>query len=35
MSISVKKEIEKIKNIKEFEKVQFIILYGSAAEGGG
>jgi len=32
MSISVKKEIEKIKNIKEFEKVQFIILYGSAAE---
>jgi len=33
MSISVKKEIEKVKNIKEFEKVQFIILYGSAAEG--
>jgi len=34
MSIYVKKEIEKIKNIEEFEKVQFIILYGSAAEGG-
>ena len=29
--MSAKKEIEKIKNIEEFEKVQFIILYGSAA----
>ena len=32
MSISIKKEIEKIKNVKGSEKIQFIILYGSAAK---
>ena len=33
MTVSVEKGIEKIKNIEGFEKVKFIILYGSAAEG--
>lgn len=32
MTVSVEKGIEKIKNIEGFEKVKFIILYGSAAE---
>ena len=32
MTRSVEKGIEKIKNIEGFEKVKFIILYGSAAE---
>ncbi len=29
----IEKAIEKIKNVEGFEKVKFIILYGSAAEG--
>ncbi|CAD7775911.1 Nucleotidyltransferase domain protein [Candidatus Methanoperedenaceae archaeon GB37] len=29
----IEKTIEKIKNVEGFEKVKFIILYGSAAEG--
>ncbi len=33
MTVSVEKGIEKIKNIEGFEKVKFIILYGSASEG--
>jgi predicted nucleotidyltransferase len=31
--IVLTKELEKIKNIEGFEKVKFIILFGSAAEG--
>lgn len=33
MTPSVEKGLEKIKNMEGFEKVKFIILYGSAAEG--
>jgi len=32
MNISIEKGLEKIKNMEGFEKVKFIILYGSAAE---
>ena len=33
MTLSVEKGLEKIKNMEGFEKVKFVILYGSAAEG--
>jgi len=33
MTLSVEKGLEKIKIMEGFEKVKFIILYGSAAEG--
>ena len=34
MHKKIEKGIEKIKKIEGFEKVKFIVLYGSAAEGG-
>jgi len=33
MHEKIEKGLEKIENLKGFEEVQFIILYGSAAEG--
>jgi len=33
MDVKIEEVIEKIKNLKGFEKVKFIILYGSAVEG--
>ncbi len=33
MHTKIEKAIEKIKNVERFEKVKFVVLYGSAAEG--
>lgn len=33
MHTKIERAIEKIKNIEGFEKVKFVVLYGSAAEG--